>query len=185
MDVFLLIGIPFAVFLVADVWIGYAIGGHAAGPDTAPLPRTTPKTRATPAAMVLTGAVLTLFGAAAAATAGAFARLTNAGYAIEPAALLFLLEAAVDLALAALVLLPGWSIRRAWILRAMSVYWLCAAAPTMILADGGAGWLSTNPGYGMTLLAVPSFSWEAIAVLMPALLIWRASRKNVATDPPA
>jgi hypothetical protein len=185
MDVFLLIGIPFAVFLVAAVWIGYAIGGHAASTDVAPLPRTTLRTRATPTAMVLVAALMAVMGAAAAATAGAFARLTNAGYAIEPAALLFLLEATVDLALAALVLLPGWSIRRAWILRAVSAYWLCAAAPTLILADGGAGWLSTNPAYGMTLLAVPSFSWEAIAVLMPALLIWRASRKNVATNPPA
>ena len=176
MDVFPLIGIPFGVFLVAAVYAGYAIGGHATSPDAALPAQATLRRRAIPTAMVLVAALLALLGAAAATTAGAFARLTNAGYAIEPAALLFMLEAAVDLAFVALVLLPGWSTRRAWILRTVSVYWLCAAAPTMILADGGAGWLSTNPAYGMTLLAVPSFTWEAIGVLMPALLIWRASR---------
>jgi hypothetical protein len=181
MDVFLLIGIPFGVFLVAAVWIGYSIGGHAASPDAAPPARATLRLRIFPAALVLAAAGLTVLGAAASASAGAFERLTNAGYAIEPATLALTLETIVDFALAAVVVLPAWSIRRAWVLRTVAVYWLCAAAPTMILADGGAGWLSTNPSYGMTMLGVPSFSWEAVAVLMPALLILRASRGGAPT----
>ena len=176
MDVFLFIGIPFAIFLIAAVYVGYAAGGHVVSPDAAPPAKATLRVRAFPTVLVLVATLLAVIGAAAAAAAGAFARLTDAAYAVEPAALLFLLEAAVDLALAVLVGFPGWSARRTWILRAVSVYWLCAAGPTMILADGGTGWLSTNPAYGMTFLAVPSFSWEAIAVLMPALLIWRASQ---------
>ena len=182
MDVFLLIGLPFAVFLAAAVSAGYAMGGHAAGPDAAPPARATLRLRIVPTVLVLAAAGLTVLGAAAAASAGAFERLTNAGYAIEPAALLLALETAIDLALAAVVVRPPWSIRRAWVLRTVAVYWLCAAAPTMILADGGPGWLSTNPGYGMTMLGVPSFSWEAIAVLIPALLILRASRGGAPTD---
>jgi hypothetical protein len=46
----------------------------------------------------------------------------------------------------------------------------------MILADGGTGWISANPGFGMTLLGLPSFVWEAVAVVLPTLLLWRASR---------
>ena len=182
MDVFLFVGIPFVIFLAAALWIGHAVGEHSVSPDAPASTVVTLRVRAVPTILVLVAALLAFMGAAAAATAGAFARMTDAAYVIEPAALLFLLEAVADLALAALVGLPGWSMRRAWLLRAVSVYWLCAAAPTMILADGVSGWLSTNPSYGMTFLAVPSFSWEAIAVLMPALLILRASRMHASGD---
>jgi hypothetical protein len=131
--------------------------------------------RVVPAALVLVAANLAAFGAATAATAGAFARLTDAGFPVEPAALLFTLEAAIDLGLVILVILPGWSTRRAWILRTVGAYWLCAALPTMILADGGSGWLSMNPSNGMLMLGLPVFTWETVAALLPALLIWRAS----------
>jgi hypothetical protein len=174
-DVFLLIGIPFGIFLTAFVWAGYAIGGTAAGPDPALPLRSTMRLRVVPAALVLVAANLAAFGAAAAATAGAFARLTDAGFPVEPAALLFTLEAAIDLGLVILVILPGWSTRRAWILRTVGAYWLCAALPTMILADGGSGWLSMNPSNGMLMLGLPVFTWETVAALLPALLIWRAS----------
>lgn len=176
MEVFLVIGIPFVVFLVAFVWAGYGIGGTVPKPDPASPVRATLRSRVGPAALVLLAAVFAGFGAAAAATAGAFARTTDVGYPIEPAALLFLLEAVVDLVLVAVVILPGWSPRRAWILRTIGIYWLCASFPSVILADAGSNWLSTNPAYGMTLLAVPAFSWEAIGILMPALLILRVSR---------
>lgn len=185
MDVFLLVGIPFGIFLIAFVSAGNAIGGTAANPNPALPLRSTMRLRVVPTALVLVAANLVAFGAAAAATAGAFARLTDAGYAIEPAALLFVLEAAVDLGLVVLVILPGWSARRAWVLRAVGVYWLCAALPILILADGGPGWLSMNPSNGMLMLGLPVFSWETVAALMPALLIWRASiaRAPIASAP--
>jgi hypothetical protein len=131
---------------------------------------------------LLAGA-LSMLGAAAAATAGAFAHLTDVAFAIEPAALLFVLEAAVDLALAILVILPGWSARRAWILRTTGVYWLCVALPALILADAGPGWLSTDPATAMMLLGLPAFAWEGIAVLLPAMSIWRASVARHSSDP--
>jgi hypothetical protein len=67
-------------------------------------------------------------------------------------------------------------------MRTVGVYWLCAAVPIMILADPGSGWLSTNPATGMLFLGLPSFSWEVIAVSIPALLIMRASKTEA---PPA
>jgi hypothetical protein len=181
MEVFLIVGIPFAVFLIGFTWAGYGIGGTTPKPDPASSVRATLRSRVGPAAIVVLAAALAALGAAAAATAGAFARLTDVGYPIEPAALLFLLEAVADLALAVVVILPGWSPRRVWILRTLAIYWLCAAFPIVILADAGPDWLSTNPAYGMTLLAVPAFIWEAIAIVIPALLILRVSRTRAAT----
>jgi len=133
-----------------------------------------------PAGLLLFAAALTVLGAAAATAAGAFARLTDAGFAVEPAALMFMLETFVDLVLAAIVILPGWSAGRGWVMRAIGAYWLCLAVPIMILADGGPGWISASPGFGMTLLGLPSFGWESVAVVLPTLLIWRASRSRPA-----
>jgi hypothetical protein len=185
MDVFPLIGVPFGVFLIAFLWAGYAIGDRATGAAQGIPERSALRQRIRPTVLVLIAAILALLGAVAATVAGAFARLTDAGLAIEPAALLLILEALVDLALATAVALPGWSARRAWVMRTVGVYWLCAAGPTMILADAGSGWLSTNPANGMLLLGLPAFSWEAIAVLMPALLIWRASQATTGSTSPA
>ena len=182
MDIFLLVGFPFAVFLIAFAWAGYAIGERAAGPDPEVPARGTLRHRLRPMSLVLIATVLAAAGACAAAVGGAFARTTDVAYPIEPAALLFVLEALVDLALAVLVAIPGWSARRAWVMRAVGVYWLCAAVPIMILADPGSGWLSTNPATGMLFLGLPSFSWEVIAVSIPALLIMRASKTEA---PPA
>ena len=183
MDELLLIGAPFLIFLVAAVWAGYSIGKTAPGdapslgdaPDS-PSGRATFRMRLGPTGLVLLAAALTVLAAAAANAAGAFARLTDAGFPAEPAALLFGLEAVVDVALAAAVVLPSWSARRGWVVRTIGVYWLCLALPIMILADGGTGWISANPGFGMTLLGLPSFGWEAVAVVLPTLLLWRASR---------
>ena len=184
MEEFLLIGAPFALFLVASAWVGYSIGKTAAGPETSPAAgaetsvgtHTGLRARLLPAILVLLAVALTALGAAAATTAGAFARLTDAGFAFEPAALLFLLETLVELVLALAIVLHGWSAARSWIMRLIGAYWLCLAIPVMILADGGPGWISASPGFGMTLLGLPSFGWEAAAVVLPALLIWRASR---------
>ena len=183
MEVFLVVGIPFGIFLAAFAWAGYSIGRTVPEPDPASPIRADLRTRLAPAALVLLAAVLAGFGAAAAAIAGAFARTTNASYPIEPAALLFALEAGFDLVLAVAVLTPGWSPVRAWIMRTIGVYWLCVAIPIVILADAGPNWLSANPAYGMTMLAVPEFSWEAVAVLMPALLILRASQARTSKEP--
>jgi hypothetical protein len=195
MNEFLLIGAPFALFLVASAWVGYSIGKTAAGPGTSPADTgTSPgdgaeassgaraglRKRLWPAVLILLAAALTALGAAAATAAGAFARLTDAGFAVEPAALLFLMETLVELALAIVIVLPTWSAGRSWILRSIGAYWLCLAIPTMILADGGTGWISANPGFGMTLLGLPSFGWEAAAVVLPALLLWRASQRRQA-----
>jgi hypothetical protein len=185
MDEFAIIGLPFAVFLVAAVLTGRSIGRAAGLGEAAGTPRATMRRRLAAAALVAVAAGLTALGAAAATAAGAFARLTDAGYAIEPAALLLVLEAAIDLVLAAVVAVPGWTPRRAWVMRTIGVYWLCLAIPTLVLADGGSGWISLNPGDGMTLLGVPSFGWEAVAVVVPALLLWRASLARVGPiEPP-
>ena len=184
MDVFALIGVPFGVFLVAFVGAGYSIGGSAAGSDPGLAERPGVHVRVRRTALVLVATALALFGAAAAATAGAFSRLTDQGYAVEPAALVFALEAIVDLALATVVALPGWSARRGWVLRTVGVYWLCLAGPTLIVADAGPGWLSATPGDGTLLLGLAPFYPEAAAVLVPALLIWLASRASAWTGSP-
>jgi hypothetical protein len=182
-DEFILIGAPFAVFLIAAVWAGHSIGRAQAGFQAAADSRAALRGRVVPATLTLLAAALAVVGAAAAAAAGAFARLTDAGFAIEPTALILILEAGVDLALAAVAVAPGWSPGRAWTMRTIGVYWLCLAIPTMILADGGAGWISTTPDPGMTLLGLPSFGWEAVAVVLPALLLWRASLARTEPEP--
>jgi hypothetical protein len=197
MDEFILIGAPFAIFLTAAIWIGWSIarsGSAERSPVTEPASvdgaepapaagaeqtsgrggeSLTPRLRRARPDVLATA--LTALGAAAAAAAGAFARLTDAGFAAEPAALILAFEAAVDLAIA-LACLRGWSAGQAWVMRVIGGYWLCLAAPVMILADGGQGWISASPGNGMALLGLPSFGWEAVAVVVPAVLIWRASR---------
>ena len=173
MDIFLL-AIPFAVLLVPFVWAGYGIGGHAADANEAPAPAPSRRRRLARSVLVVAAAKVAALGAAAAASAGAFARTTDAGYNIEPTALIFTLEAVVTVALVAIVALPGWSGRRAWVLRTVGVYWLCLALPAMILADAGADWLSIDPGRGISFLAVPAFVWEAAAAAAPALLLWFA-----------
>jgi hypothetical protein len=199
MDELILIGAPFVIFLIAAAWIGYSIARSGSAAERSPViePASGGATDETPATgserhlpgagssltprlrragLVLLAAALTALGAAAATAAGAFGRLTDAGFALEPAALVLGFEAAVDLVIA-LVCLRGLSAAGAWVMRLIGGYWLCVAAPVMILADGGPGWISASPGFGMTLLGLPSFGWEAVAVVAPALLIWRASRR--------
>lgn len=181
MDVFALIGIPFGVFLIAFVCAGYAIGGSAASPDAEQAVPSTPRSRIRRTALLLVATVLAVFGAIAAADVGAFSRLTDAGYAVEPAALLFGLEAIVDLALVIVVALPGWSARRTWILRTVGLYWLCVACPILIVSDAGTGWLSVEPANGFFVLGLPAFAWEAVACFAPVALLWFASRANAET----
>lgn len=183
MEVFVFVGIPFGVFLAAFAWAGYAIGRAVPEPDPESRLRPDLRTRLGPGVVVLVAAILTALGCTAAAIAGAFARTTDVSYPIEPSALLLALETCVDIALAIAVIAPGWSPKRAWIMRTIGVYWLCVAIPTVILADAGPNWLSANPAYGMTMLAVPAFSWEAVAVLMPALLILRVSQTRTSNAP--
>jgi hypothetical protein len=84
----------------------------------------------------------------------------------------------VDLALVAAVILPGWSARRAWTLRTIGVYWLCLAGPALLLADAGSGWLSFDSANGMTQLGIPDFILEGAAAIVPAMLLWTASRRG-------
>jgi hypothetical protein len=175
MDVFLIVGLPFGLFLVAFAWAGYSIGGSAAGPDGTP-PPPGGRRRLGRSGLIAGAAVVTALGAGAAGSAGAFARTTNTGYPVEPTALLLALEAVADLALVAVVALPGWSSRRAWTLRMVAVYWLCLALPAWILADAGPDWLSTDPARAILMLGFPAFVWEALALVVPAILVLFASR---------
>jgi hypothetical protein len=178
MDVFLYIGVPFGILLVPFVWAAMGIGGSASDPNQTPPSPPTIRLRLRRTTIILGAALITGLGAAAAASAGAFARTTDVGYPIEPTALLFALEALVDIALIAVVALPGWSGRRAWLLRMLGIYWLCAAAPILILADAGPGWLSTDPATGLMMAGIPAFSWELLAAFAPAVLLLIASRNG-------
>lgn len=173
MNVFLMVGLPFAIFLIPAAWAAYGIGGSAADRLLKPA-APTGRVRIRRVVLVLAAALIAALGAAAAASADAFGRTTDAGYAIDPVALLFALEAVVDIALIAAVILPGWSNRRAWTLRMVGIYWLCLAAPTWILADAGPGWLSTGPD-GIFFLGLPAFIWETVAALAPLALLWLAA----------
>jgi hypothetical protein len=175
-DVFAFVGIPFVVLLAAFTLVGNAIGDNAAGPDPVPSVPPARGARVRRAALVVVAAGLSGGGAAAAAAGGAFSHLTDESYAIEPAALLFALEAGVGLALAVVVALPNWSARRAWVLRAIGLYWLCVAGPALILADYGNGWISlTDQGSASLPLGLAPFPLEIIAAIVPAVLIWIAS----------
>jgi hypothetical protein len=175
-EVLALVGIPFAVVLVAFVLVGNAIGGSAAGPDAQPWAPVARGTRVRRIVLVVAAAGLAALGAGAAAAGGAFSQLMDQGYAIEPSALVFALEAGAGLALTGVVALGGWSPRRAWILRAIGLYWLCVAGPALILADTGAGWISlVDRGRGSLPLGLAPFPFEVVAALMPAVLIWIAS----------
>jgi hypothetical protein len=178
MDVFLFVGLPIGVFLVAFVWAGYAIGANAASQFAEPPAPPTPRQRTRRTVTTLIAAAIAALGAMAAASAGAFSRVTDEAYVIEPAALILIIEATVDLALAAVVALPGWSPGRAWVLRTVGLYWLCLAGPVLILSDAGPGWMSADPAAGLFFLGLPAFCWEIVAVVVPALLIWLASRAN-------
>jgi hypothetical protein len=164
------------VLLAAFTLVGNAVGGSAAGRDPVPSVPPTRGARVRRATLVVAAAGLSAGGAAAAAAGGAFSHLTDEGYAIEPTALLFALEAGVGLALAAVVALPGWSSRRAWILRAIGLYWLCVAGPSLILADYGTGWISLTDQASRSLpLGLAPFPLEIMASVVPAVLIWIAS----------
>jgi hypothetical protein len=178
MDIFAIVGIPFAVFLVVFALVGNAIGGSAAAPDDAAAPAApaSGRVRARRCVLLLAAAAVAACGAAAAATGAAFSRLTEASYAIEPAALLFTLEAAVAVGLAGVAALSGWSARRAWVLRTVGVYWLGVAGPALILADSGSGWISlTASGTAALPLGLSPFPVEVVAAVVPAILFWVAS----------
>jgi hypothetical protein len=177
MEIFLYIGVPFGVLLIPFVWAAYGIGGSATDPTETPI-RPTDRRRTFRSILVLAAVSITVSGALAAASAGAFARITDVGFAVEPTALFFILETAVDLVLVTAVIFPGWSARRAWLLRTIGVYWLCLAGPALLLADAGSGWLSFDSANGMTQLGIPDFIWEGAAAIVPALLLWTASRRG-------
>jgi hypothetical protein len=176
-EVFAFVGIPFLVLLLAFALVGNAIGGNAAGPgtDQEPSAPVTAGMRLRPAAVILAASGLAAAGAWAAAAGGAFASLTDQGYAIEPAALVFAIEAIAGIALAGLVALAGLSARRAWILRTVGLCWLCAAAPVLILSDTGAGWVSLVDQRGLLPLGLSPFPIELVAAVAPAVLVWIAS----------
>jgi hypothetical protein len=181
MDVFLLVGLPFVTFLIPVAWAAYGIGGSGADPFRKPV-RPPGRVRVRRTLLLVAAASVTALGAAAAASADAFGRTTDAGFVIDPAALIFALEAVADLGLIAVVILPGWSNRRAWALRMMGIYWLCLAAPIWILADAGPGWLSTDPASGIFFLGLPVAALEATAALLPMLLIWIAAMGGSRAD---
>jgi hypothetical protein len=164
-DVFAIVGLPFVVLLAAFAFAGYSVGGVVVAPDEAPaIP--TRRRLLVRTALLLLAAVAAAVGAVVVASNSPFANLTAVSYAIEPAALIFAMQAAVDVVLIALVVLPGWSMRRAWIMRTIGVYWLCSALPALILAD---------PGSSGGSMAVPALIVEIAAFVAGAILLWLAT----------
>jgi hypothetical protein len=93
-------------------------------------------------------------------------------------ALVFLLEGALDLALAFFVLMPAWTLRRIWVLRLVSVCWL-VVGPVVLVITFGSGPLATF------YLGLGPVSWGAFSVVVGAALVWLSSLGSVAVAKPA
>ncbi len=160
----LVFGIAFAVLVVVFGGIGLAVGASAEGPDPGPPTRSPLKVRITRAVLLAIAAFMAVLGAEAALVAGWFD---------DPAigraeATVFLLEGAADLLLAAVVLMPTWTLRRIWVLRLVAVCWLVVGPPTLVLTFGRGPLATFYLGFGPDL-------WAAFSVVVGALLVWLSS----------
>jgi hypothetical protein len=93
-------------------------------------------------------------------------------------ALVFLLEGALDLALAFFVLMPAWTLRRIWVLRLVSVCWLVVGPVVLVLTFGSGPLATFYLGLGPDL-------WAAFSVVVGAALVWLSSLGSVAVAEPA
>jgi hypothetical protein len=162
--VVLVFGIAFAVALGIFVTIGLAVAASAEGPEPEPLAPGPLTLRLTRAALLATAAFLALLGAEAAMVAG-WLDDPDARYA---QAAVFVLEGATDLVLAALMLMPAWSLRRVWVLRLVSVCWFVVGPPVLALTFGGGPRASFYLGLGPD-------SWSVIAFVVGTGLVWLSS----------
>lgn len=166
-------GIAFAVTLGVFVAVGLAVGATAEGPEPEALGRRPLGLRITRAALLATAAFLALLGAEAAMVSG-WLDDPDTGRA---QATVFVLEGAVDLILAALMLMPAWSLRRVWVLRLVSVCWFVVGPPAMALTFGGGPRASFYLGLGPD-------SWSVISVVVGAVLVWLSSMGGGAVATP-
>jgi hypothetical protein len=83
-------------------------------------------------------------------------------------ALVFLLEGAVDLALAFFVLMPAWTLRRIWVLRLVSVCWLVVGPAALVITFGSGPLATFYLGLGPDM-------WAAFSVVVGTALVWLSS----------
>jgi hypothetical protein len=160
----LIVGLIFVIALCAFGGLGLAVGASAEGPDPDPPLHSPMRLRLTRAALLASAAYLSLLGAGAAAV-GAWLDDPAIGRA---EAVVFLLEGAVDLGLALFVLLPGWTLRRVWLLRLVATCWLVVGPPAVVFTLGR-GPLATF------YLGFEPAAWAVFSVVIGATLVWLAS----------
>jgi len=160
----LVFGIAFVVVLTIFVGVGLAVASGAEGPDPGPPVRSPLTRRVTRTALLATAAYMAVMGAEAALVAGSRQDpLTGRAEAI-----VFGLEAAADVALAAFVLMPAWTLRRVWVLRLVSACWLVVGPVALVVTMGAGPLVSFYLGLGPD-------AWAAISVVAGIVLVWLAS----------
>jgi len=160
----LVYGIALVVLLFVFGGIGVAVGATAEGPDPGPPGYSPLKVRATRAALLAIAAFMAVLGAEAALVAG-WQQDPSTGRA---EALVFLLEGAVDLALAFFVLMPAWTLRRIWVLRLVSVCWLVVGPAALVITFGSGPLATFYLGFGPDM-------WAVFSVVVGAALVWLSS----------
>ncbi len=153
-----------AVVLAVCVAVGLAVGSGVEGPEPGPAAASPRNLRITRAALLATAALISGFGAEAAVVAGS---LHDPGAGRSLAAV-FLLEAAADLVLAAILLLPAWTSRHVWVLRMIAVCWLIVGPPGLILDFGNGPEATFYLGIGPDV-------WAMLALVSGAVLVWLAT----------
>ena len=160
----LVFGIALVVLLIVFAGIGVAVGAGAEGPDPGPPGQSPLKVRTTRAALLAVAAFMAVLGLEAALVAG-WQQDPSTG---RSEAVVFLLEAVVDLALALVVLMPAWTLRRIWVLRLVAVCWLVVGPVALVITIGSGPLTTFYLGLGPDM-------WVAISVVVGALLVWLSS----------
>jgi hypothetical protein len=160
----LVFGIALVVLLIVLGGIGVAIGATAEGPDPGPPGRSPLKLRITRTALLAVAAFMAVLSAEASLVAG-WQQDPSTGRA---GALVFLLEGAVDLALALFVLMPAWTLRRVWVLRLVAICWLVVGPVALVFTIGSGPLATFYFGLGPDM-------WAALAVVVGAALVWLSS----------
>jgi hypothetical protein len=160
----LVFGIAVVVSVFVFGGVGLAVGATAEGPDPGPPSRSPLNLRATRCALLLVAAFMAVLGAEAALVAG-WQQDPSTGRA---EALVFLVEGVVDLALALIVLMPAWTLRRVWVLRLLAACWIVVGPVALVLTFGSGPLATFYLGLGPDL-------WAAFSVVAGAMLVWLSS----------
>jgi len=160
----LVFGIAVVVSVFVFGGVGLAVGATAEGPDPGPPARSPLNLRATRCALLLVAAFMAVLGAEAALVAG-WQQDPSTGRA---EALVFLVEGVVDLALALIVLMPAWTLRRVWVLRLVAACWIVVGPVALVLTFGSGPLATFYLGLGPDL-------WAAFSVAAGATLVWLSS----------